>query len=79
MVPSISNTPSDPNDPASEDARKFPSDEELSQRTLWLCFVMVLGWSILGLVGALPLYRLHGFMASRPAGRRIGSNDGTEE
>ena len=58
MVPSISNTPSDPNDPASEDARKFPSDEELSQRTLWLCFVMVLGWSILGLVGALPLYTL---------------------
>jgi len=58
MVPSISNTPSDPNDPAHEDARKFPSDEELSQRTLWLCFVMVLGWSILGLIAALPLYTI---------------------
>jgi calcium permeable stress-gated cation channel len=56
MIPSISNVPSDPRDPAAEDARKFPSDEELSQRTLWLCFVVVLGWSILGLVGALPLY-----------------------
>lgn len=56
MVPPISNVPSDPSDPAAEDARKFPSDEELSQRTLWLCFVVVLGWSILGLACALPLY-----------------------
>jgi hypothetical protein len=56
MVPSISGVPSDPSDPAAEDARKFPSDEELSQRTLWLCFVIVLGWSILGLACALPLY-----------------------
>lgn len=56
MVPSISDVPSDPRDPAAEDARKFPSDEELSQRTLWLCFIVVLGWSILGLACALPLY-----------------------
>jgi hypothetical protein len=56
MKPSISNVPSDPRDPAAEDPRKFPSDEELSQRTLWVCFVVVLGWSVLGLVGALPLY-----------------------
>jgi hypothetical protein len=58
MVPSISNVPSDPNDPAAEDPRRFPSDEELSQRTLWLCFVIVLGWSILGLLGAIPLYTI---------------------
>lgn len=56
MVPSISGIPSDPSDPGAADARKFPSDEELSQRTLWCCFVMVLGWTILGLAGALPLY-----------------------
>ncbi|KAI9444620.1 hypothetical protein H4582DRAFT_2108489 [Lactarius indigo] len=56
MIPSISGVPSDPSDPAATDARKFPSDEELSQRTLWFCFLMVLGWSILGLAGALPLY-----------------------
>ncbi len=58
MVPSLSNVPSDPNDPASEDARRFPSDEELSQRTLWLCFLIVLGWSILGLAAGLPLYTI---------------------
>lgn len=34
----------------------FPSDEQLSQRTLWLAFVICFGWSILGLAGALPLY-----------------------
>jgi calcium permeable stress-gated cation channel len=56
VVPSISNVPSDPADPAAADARRFPSDEELSQRTLWFCFLIVLGWSILGLAGALPLY-----------------------
>ena len=56
MIPSISGVPSDPSDRAAADARNFPSDEELSQRTLWFCFLMVLGWSILGLAGALPLY-----------------------
>ncbi|KAI9511899.1 hypothetical protein F5148DRAFT_974431 [Russula earlei] len=58
MVPSISDVPADPSDPAAADVRSFPSDEELSQRTLWLCFLIVLGWSILGLVGALPLYMI---------------------
>ena len=58
LVPSISGVPSDPSEPAAADARKFPSDEELSQRTLWFCFVIVLGWSILGLAGALPLYTI---------------------
>jgi calcium permeable stress-gated cation channel len=58
VVPSISNVPSDPADPAAADARRFPSDEELSQRTLWFCFLIVLGWSILGLAGALPLYMI---------------------
>ncbi|KAI0299794.1 hypothetical protein BC826DRAFT_1090413 [Russula brevipes] len=42
MVPSISNVPSDPADPAAEDPRSFPSDEELSQRTLWFCFSCIL-------------------------------------
>ena len=56
MVPSISGVPSDPSEPAAADARNFPSDEELSQRTLWFCFLIVLGWTILGIVGALPLY-----------------------
>lgn len=58
MIPSISDVPSDPTDRAAADARNFPSDEELSQRTLWFCFLIVLGWTILGLAGALPLYTI---------------------
>ncbi|THH13010.1 hypothetical protein EW146_g7167 [Bondarzewia mesenterica] len=38
------------------DAQLFPSDEQLSQRTLWQCFLLVSGWSVLGLAGALPIY-----------------------
>lgn len=74
MIPSISDVPSDPSDPAAEDARKFPSDEELSQRTLWTCFVIVLGWSILGLAGALPLYliSLPCLAETAPAPRYLG-------
>ncbi|KAI0073700.1 hypothetical protein K474DRAFT_1666269 [Panus rudis PR-1116 ss-1] len=40
----------------SKDAHLFPSDEALSQRTLWVCLLIVLGWSLLGLAGLLPLY-----------------------
>ena len=47
---------SDPRDPATEYVHKFPLDEELSQRTLWLCFVVGLVWSTLGLACALPFY-----------------------
>lgn len=39
-----------------QDATLFPSDEELNQRTLWVSFRIVLGWSVLALAGALPLY-----------------------
>ncbi|KAG0702753.1 hypothetical protein DFH29DRAFT_999137 [Suillus ampliporus] len=58
-VPLVPPTPSDVSDAgksAPVDARLFPSDEELSQRTLWTCLVIVLGWSLVGLCGALPLY-----------------------
>ncbi|KAG9090426.1 hypothetical protein FRC06_001091, partial [Ceratobasidium sp. 370] len=34
----------------------FPSDGELAQRTIWVALLLVLGWTIVGLVGALPLY-----------------------
>ncbi|CAE6524811.1 unnamed protein product [Rhizoctonia solani] len=34
----------------------FPSDGQLAQRTLWVAFLLVLGWTIVGLVGVLPLY-----------------------
>ncbi|KAK0208655.1 hypothetical protein DFS33DRAFT_1304877 [Desarmillaria ectypa] len=42
--------------PCSFDAALFPSDDQLSQRTLWTCFLICLGWTFLGLAGALPLY-----------------------
>jgi len=42
MVSSISNLPSDPADPATEDPRRFPSDEESSQP------FMVLGRDVTG-------------------------------
>ncbi|KAH8120259.1 hypothetical protein DFH11DRAFT_1559146 [Phellopilus nigrolimitatus] len=34
----------------------LPSDGQLSQRVLWICLIVVLGWSFIGLAGALPLY-----------------------
>lgn len=58
-VPLVPPTPSDVSDAgrsAPVDARLFPSDEELGQRTLWICLIIVLGWSLVGLGGALPIY-----------------------
>lgn len=43
------------NNPAG-DAKLFPSDEELSQRTLWVAFLIALGWTVLGLLVGLPIY-----------------------
>lgn len=56
LVPSISDDISNAGISAAVDAELFPSDEQLSQRTLWICFLVVLGWSILALAGLLPLY-----------------------
>lgn len=39
--------------------RDLPSDGQLSQRVMWICFLIVAGWSLLGLVGALPLYLIN--------------------
>ncbi|KIK70577.1 hypothetical protein GYMLUDRAFT_148994 [Collybiopsis luxurians FD-317 M1] len=57
-VPLVPDMPSDVSDvghSAVGDANLFPSDEQLAQRTIWTCFLIVLGWSILGLL-TLPLY-----------------------
>lgn len=56
LVPPIPSDVSDAGRSALVDARLFPSDEELSQRTLWTCLIIVLGWSLVGLGGALPIY-----------------------
>ncbi|TFK41946.1 hypothetical protein BDQ12DRAFT_645286 [Crucibulum laeve] len=56
MVPDVPSDVSDAGRSTATDAHLFPSDEQLTQRALWISFLIVLGWSILGLAGALPLY-----------------------
>lgn len=56
LVPSIPSDVSDAGRSAANDARLFPSDEELTQRALWIALLIGLGWSVLALGGALPLY-----------------------
>ncbi|KAF9074954.1 hypothetical protein BDP27DRAFT_1213632 [Rhodocollybia butyracea] len=56
LIPSMPSDMSDAGQSASIDAELFPSDEQLAQRALWISFLIVLGWSILGIAGALPLY-----------------------
>jgi hypothetical protein len=56
IVPGMPTDVSDLGDSAAGDARLFPSDDELSQRTIWLAFMLVLAFTCVGLVLALPLY-----------------------
>ncbi|CAL1693980.1 unnamed protein product [Somion occarium] len=56
LVPPVPDDVSEAGRSPTTDAELFPSDEALSQRTLWVCFVVVLGWTILALAGLLPLY-----------------------
>lgn len=56
MVPDMPDDVSNAGRTIAQDAELFPSDEQLSQRTLWLALMIALGWSVLALGGALPLY-----------------------
>ena len=56
MVPDVPTDLSRPSRSPAEDAEQFPSDEQLTQRALWVAFLLALGWTVLGLAGALPLY-----------------------
>ncbi|KAI0785000.1 hypothetical protein C8Q75DRAFT_777072 [Abortiporus biennis] len=56
LVPPVPSDVSDTGKSAAKDAELYPSDEQLSQRTLWICLLIVLGWAILSLLGFLPLY-----------------------
>lgn len=56
LVPAVPSDVSNAGRSTTEDAKLFPSDEQLNQRALWISFLIVLGWSVLGLIGALPLY-----------------------
>ena len=56
MVPPLPSDVSDLGGSSAGDARLFPSDDELIQRTIWNGFLLVLGWTIIGLAIAIPLY-----------------------
>lgn len=56
LVPEVPSDVSNAGRSPATDAQLFPSDEQLSQRTLWVALLIAIGWSILALGGALPLY-----------------------
>ena len=61
-VPLVPDLPEDVQDAGrnvATDARLFPSDEELTQRILWIALLICIGWSVLALGGALPLYLIN--------------------
>ena len=61
-VPAVPDLPEDVQDAgtnAAIDAQLFPSDEELTQRILYIALLICMGWSILALGGALPLYLIN--------------------
>jgi hypothetical protein len=61
-VPLVPDLPEDVQDAGANvatDAHLFPSDEEVTQRILWIALLICIGWSILALGGALPLYLIN--------------------
>lgn len=58
LVPSLPSDVSDAGRSLAKDAQLFPSDEQLSQRVLWICTLIVAGWTVLALAGFLPLYMI---------------------
>ncbi|KAF8640641.1 hypothetical protein AX17_000298 [Amanita inopinata Kibby_2008] len=72
MVPALPSDLSHARRPATGNACLFPSDEQLSQRFLWVAFLITLGWSIIGLGAALPTYLIH-----TPCISRVNSADGS--
>ncbi|KAJ7620563.1 hypothetical protein DFH06DRAFT_67290 [Mycena polygramma] len=56
LVPPVPSDVSDLGKSPAGDAALFPSDEQLSQRAIWIALLIALGWAFLGLAGALPLY-----------------------
>ncbi|EMD41861.1 hypothetical protein CERSUDRAFT_120777 [Gelatoporia subvermispora B] len=76
LIPSVPSDVSDTGKSKSTDARLFPTDEQLVQRTLWVCVLMVAAWSVLGLAGMLPLYMVSTPCLARsiPSSRFSGTN-----
>jgi len=59
LVPPVPSDVSNAGRSPAQDSKLFPSDEELSQRALWIALCIALGWSFLALAGALPLYLIN--------------------
>ncbi|KAF9535881.1 hypothetical protein CPB83DRAFT_40825 [Crepidotus variabilis] len=78
LVPPIPDDVSNAGRSSAQDAELFPSDEQLSQRTLWVALMIALGWSILALGGALPLYLVNTPCNSQlPTGAAFGGGYST--
>ncbi len=56
LVPDMPSDVSDAGRSMRTDAALFPADEQIAQRAIWISFLICMGWAILGLAGALPLY-----------------------
>ncbi|KAF9245897.1 hypothetical protein BU15DRAFT_40651 [Melanogaster broomeanus] len=56
LVPPIPTDVSNAGRSVTTDAKLFPSDEQLTQRVLWVSLLVAIGWAIIGVGGALPLY-----------------------
>ena len=59
LVPPLPSDVSNAGRSNAQDAKLFPSDEELSQRVLFVALKIALWWSIIALGGALPLYLIN--------------------
>ncbi|KAF7307698.1 MPN domain-containing protein [Mycena kentingensis (nom. inval.)] len=59
FVPPVPTNVDDMGKSPAGDAELFPSDEALSQRALWIALLIAMGWALLGLGGALPLYMIN--------------------
>lgn len=58
LVPDLPDDVQDAGRNVATDAQLFPSDEEITQRVLWVALLICMGWSILALGGALPIYTI---------------------
>lgn len=59
LFPSVPFVPHIPSEAVVANARSdkdLPHEGQLSQRVLWICFIIVAGWSLVALAGVLPLY-----------------------
>ncbi len=55
----------------------FPSDEQLAQRSLWVVFLIALGWCFLALLAALPIYTVNTPCVSSSTQPTYGGRYGT--